>query len=60
MSSASTSASILSIVSSIVCHHHGKPELPSKRDIARESSVSCFGTPDSDMNADDTPAPQND
>ena len=60
MSRASTSASILSTVSSFVCHHHGKPALPTSRSIARESSVSCLGRPESDMKADGTPAPQND
>jgi hypothetical protein len=60
VSSASTSASILSTVSSFVCHHHGNPALPTSRSIARDSSVSCLGSPESDMNADGTPAPQND
>src|SRR5256885_6558615 len=60
VSSTRTSASILSIVSSFVCHHHGKPALPTSRSIARDSSVSCFGSPESDMKAEGTPAPQND
>ena len=60
VSRTSTSASILSTVSSLVCHHHGNPALPTSRSIARDSSVSCFGSPESDMKADGTPAPQND
>src|SRR5205823_11848505 len=60
VSRTSTSASFLSTVSSLVVHHHGNPALPTSRSIARDSSVSCFGSPESDMKADGTPAPQND
>ena len=43
-----------------VCHHHGKPAVPKSRSIQRERSVSCFGIPESDMNADGIPMPQKD
>ena len=48
------------MVSSRVCHHHGKPDVPKRRSVVRPNSVSCGGSWDMDMNALGSPMPQKD
>jgi len=57
---ASTVPSSLSMVSSRVCHHHGKPDVPKSRSVVRPNSVSWGGSWDIDMKALGNPIPQKD